>query len=274
MKIKQLSLLVAIAATALAAAAGQPERIDVEAGAFHPVLSPDGSTLLYSTVDHHGLKAMNLAQGTVSVIDTEAAAGFNPVFSADGSRVFYRTASLVDGLVYRDVRSCEPGGSPMRVAEPSRGDVNLQALGANTYAYADYRDIKVAVNGRETAVSPLEDAHSYLWASLSPDGSMMSFSEPFMGVYISSPDGTSARKVLDKGDYVAWAGPSTIIAVVSKDDGYVTTESRLVAVNVNTGITSVLTPADMKVGEATASAGGIVVFSDINGNMYKLDLNR
>lgn len=274
MNFRKLTTLV-LAAGSLAAWAGQPQRLNVEAGAFHPVLSPDGSVLLYSTVDHTGLKALDLADGSVTVIDEAPSAGFQPVFSADGSTVFYRTATMVDGLLCRDLRSYDfcTGGSTL-LAKPSRRNDNMNAIAdQKTYACSDFTEIEVCLDGRVTRVSPVADAHSYLWASLSSDASRLAFSEPFQGVFISKADGSEARRVLEKGDYVSWAGPSTVIAVVSHDDGYVILDSRLVAVNINTGITRLLTPEDVKVSEATASPSGLVVYSDLDGNLFTLDIN-
>lgn len=273
MNFRKLTTLI-MAAGALAAWAAQPLQLNVEPGAHHPVLSPDGTVLLYSTVDHTGLKALSLTDGAVTTIDEAPAAGFQPVFSTDGRAVYYRTASIVDGLLYRDIRSYDfATARTKQLAKPNRRNDNLGAAVAGSYACSNFSTIEVCHNGRLTSVSPVEDAHSYLWASLSPDASKLAFSEPFQGVFISNNDGTDARKILEKGDYVSWAGPSTVIAVVSRDDGYMILESRLVAVNINTGIVRTLTPDDVKVAEANASACGLVVYSDLDGNLFTLDIN-
>lgn len=266
---------VGAASIALGAWAAAPTPLSVEAGAHHPVLSPDGATVLYSTVDHQGLKALDRASGRVTVIDTDAAAGFAPVFSADGRTVIYRTATSVDGLIYRDVRSFSlTDERATQLSQPSRQSVDLNAMAANTtYAVAAYRTIRVVRNGAAQELSPLADAHSYQWASLSPDGRQIAFVEPFSGVYVANADGSDARRVLPKGDYVSWAGANTLVAVVSHDDGYQVTDSRLVSVNIATGITTDLTDESMLVGEASAAPCGVVVFSDVNGQMYILNLN-
>ncbi|MCM1032398.1 MAG: hypothetical protein NC405_01440 [Odoribacter sp.] len=273
MNIKHL-LSMTIVVASLTASAATPQRLDIETGAFHPVLSPDGSTLLYSALDHTGLKALDMTTGTVTVIDAGASAGFQPVFSASGRQVYYRTASTVDGLLYRDVRSYDFEGRKVRtLAKPSRRDENLVAMAGDNYAYASFSAIEVFTDGVKSLVSPVTDAHSYQWASLSPDGSRLAFSEPFQGVFVSKADGSEPVKLLDKGDYVAWAGPNTVIAVVSHDDGYVILDSRLVMVNTATGIMNYITGEDIKVSEATASATGMVIFSDLDGNMYSLNIN-
>lgn len=265
----------ALAATALTAAAAGPQRIAVGQGAHHPVLSPDGTTLLYSSLDHTGLQALDLVTGKVTTLDESASAGFQPVFSADGRTVFYRTATMADGLLYRDIRAYEFDGTGVRtLAAPSRKDERVAALAGNTYAYADFDKIEVSTAGVRKTISPVPEAHTYQWAAISPDASSLAFCEPFQGVFVSSTDGTGLRRLLDKGDYIAWAGPSKIIAVVSKDDGYVILESRLVLVDVITGETEFITAEDIKVSEATAAPSGLVVFSDLAGNLYSLNINE
>lgn len=270
---KQLFLAASLAVS-MAASAANPQPIALEQGAFHPVLSPDGSTILFSTPDHQGLKALDRTSGSVTLIDEGVSAGFDPVFSADGSRVYYRTASMHDGLLYRDIRSYAMTTGRMEVvAEPSRRDLNLRAIDSPRYAYATYRSIAVCTDGAVRTISPLPDAHSYLWASLSADGSELAFSEPFTGVYVSSAAGEAPRRLLSKGDFVCWAGPHTLVAVVSHDDGYVVTESYLVAIDTITGASTRLTDADMLVGEATAAASGEVIFTDLDGHLYSLNIN-
>lgn len=272
---KALTLLMA-GAFALGLSAMPPARqLDMPAGSHHPVLSPDGTTLLFSTDTHTGLSAMDLGTGSVRELDAAAGVGFQPVFSLDGSTVYYRSAEVRDGLMMRDVRSCRiDNGEPAVLAAPSRNNVDMQAYAGGDYARADYRTVKVSRNGVETSINPLADSHSYLWASLSPDGSRLLFAEPFKGVFVSNADGSEARKVLDKGDYPTWTGNNSIIAVVTHDDGYVVLDSRLVLVNIGTGISSDLTPDTVKVGEATASASGTVVYTDLSGNMFIIDLNE
>lgn len=270
MKIRLLAA--AIACSALPALAIVPYMpLTLPQGAHHPVLSPDGATLLFSTDSHTGLNAISLTNGKITVVDEGASAGFEPVFSTDGKTVYYRTAEINDGLMYRDVRSynlAERKGR--RLARPTRDKVQLSDYAGGEYAEADYKTIRVVKDGKETRVNPLADSHSYLWASLSPDGTRLIFSEPFQGVFVCNADGTEPHRLLKKGDYPAWAGDNTIIAVISHDDGYQILDSRLVTVDTRTGNTTDITAPDMLVSEATASYNGKVVFSDINGRMYTL----
>lgn len=267
--ISVFALLGAMAAQAVIVEPAQ--RIDGVPTAWHPVLSTDGQRLLFSAEDHTGLKCLNLADGTLETIDKDAAAGFNPVFAADGKTVVYTTARLIDGLTNRDVRKYTPGAGNSKVVKPmSRRDNNINVIAGNTnYATADYDKIIVTVNGVSTALSPLADAHSYLWASLSPDGTRLLFTEPFKGVYVSNPDGTSPRRLAAKGDFAAWAGNNIVVYIESHDDGYQTLDSQLKAIDLTTGATTTVTDTDVIVSEATAAHNGRVVYSTIQGELYQ-----
>ncbi len=91
---------------------------------------------------------------------------------------------------------------------------------------------------------------------------------------MADADGSNPHKVLAKGDFPAWASNNAIVAVVTHDDGYVVLDSSLVLVNIATGISRTLTSDDVKVGEATASANGTVVFTDLAGQMFIFNLNE
>ena len=248
--------------------------LNLPAGAHHPVLSPDGTTLLYSTDTHDGLKAMNMATGETSLIDAGAAAGFNPVFTTDSRTVYYRTAEMKDNLLYRDVRSYSFDTRNMHKVSPmSRDKVDMAAFRGGNYAVDDYNTIRVSLDGKEVSVNPIADSHSYLWASLSADNKQLLFSEPFKGVFIADADGSNARRLLRKGDNPTWAGEHTIVAIITHDDGYVVLDSRLVAVDTRSGEITYLTPEDMLVGEATAAGDGTVVVADVTGNMFIFNLN-
>lgn len=273
MKTLTLSLCLLAAVTAMAQYP-QAHRLDLPAGAHHPVLSPDGGTLLFSSDIHTGLKALSLGSGEITEIDGAAIAGFQPSFSNDGTKIFYRTAAVVDGLSCRDVRCYDISRAHSeRIAAPARDNALAVAFAGGDYAMANYNTISLSKDGVVKQLNPLSDSHSYLWASLSPDGSHLLFTEPFKGVFVSDADGSNPVRILDKGDFASWAGDHSVVAVVTADDGYVVLQSQLMLVNTRTGISRRLTPETVKVGEASASPSGKVVYTDLDGNMFILDLN-
>lgn len=259
-------------ATASALTVGTTSKVDVAGMGHNPMLSPDGRTLLFSADDHTGLKAIDLNTDRVTVLDDAAGAGFSPVFSADGSKVVYRTAEIIDGLMHRDVRAYDfATAERSNIQSLNRSDVDLHATaGSETYVYGDIKRIVRVENGKTEYITPLADAHSYLWVSLSPDGSKILFSEPFKGVFVADADGKNAVRIASKGDYPAWAGQNLVTFTVSHDDGYVILDSTLKVYDLTTGVTVDLTAKDVLVGESTSAANGTVVYSTLGGEIYKL----
>ena len=277
---RHILLAAAILGAAVSAAAitvSAPQRIETPEGSHHPVLSPDGKTLLFSTQDHTGLKSIDLTTGSIATIDTDAAAGFAPIFNATGTKVFYRTATVIDGLLCHDVRSCDitKNAAPIKLQSYSRkAPSNLNAVSAkDNYAFANYRDIVLCHNGVTTKVNPLADAHSYLWASLSPDGTHLLFCEPFEGVFVANADGSHPKRIAAKGDFPAWLSDNMVAFVVTPDDGYVVLDSKLCIADTATGQTTDITDADTLVSEAAAAAGKLV-YSDLQGNMYLIQVSE
>lgn len=145
-KVTFTAIAVACALQGWCLAPGATTRIEGPGtGVYHPVLSPDGSSLLYSSIEHTGLKAYNMNTGDITLIDDAPAAGFAPIFSADGSKVFYRTAGMVDGLLCHDVRAYDIAGKSSDIIAPmTRRSIDLNAAATKpTYAFANYQTITV-----------------------------------------------------------------------------------------------------------------------------------
>lgn len=257
----------------------QPQKIEAGRIVHNPVLSADGKMLLFSADDHSTLNILRNLTGAVTPevvqsIDNSIGVGFNPVFSADGTSVIYQRASIVDGIMNRDVYSYDlSNGRIRKIATMGRENFNLQAMsGCQNYVSADYDRITIAQNGEITELRPIADAHSYLWASLSPDGQKILFVEPFQGVFVCDLDGTNPVNIAKKGAFPAWAGENLITYTLSHDDGYVILDSTLKIYDLSTGITLDLTPSLVLVGESTSAADGTVVYTTLEGELYKFQV--
>ncbi len=269
------SLLLAGAMVANAAKpAGEAQPMNLGHAAYHPVLSTDGTQMLYSTMDHHGLTIVDLATGAEQVISQETGAGFDPMFTPDGSEVVYRTATRIDGLLNRDVRSYSLAKAASRELQPySREQVVMEkAAGKRSFARAEMTRIEIVKEGKSAEVNPLQGADRYQWASISPDGQRVLFLEPFKGVYVCDLDGTKAVKILGNSScYPCWIDDNTVAAVTTTDDGYQILSSQLVYVDLSTNVVTPITGDEMQVGElASCPAKRMVVFNDMEGNLFTL----
>ena len=258
----------------------------------NPVLSPDGKTMLFTTNDYTGLKALNLVDGTVTTIDDGRAAGFNPVFAPDGSKVFFRTASMKGNLVYRDLVSYDlKTKKRSQLIKPTRDDISVAAdsravrirsakgyvAGTNgkdaRYVVDNFEKINVIEGNTLKEISPLADAYTYQWASLSPDGQRILFTEPFQGVFVCGIDGSNPVRLVAKGDSPRWVSDDVIVTIISKDDGYGLLESHLVAVEISTGKVTPLTADDVLTTEVSVCpATRQMAYSTLDGKMFITNL--
>lgn len=267
-----LSGMLVLSMTASAAVSfTEPQRIDLPEGAAHPVLSPDARLMLFSSADHSGLSVLDLNTGAVERIDDATGAGFQPAFTTDSKSVVYRTVGRIDGLTVLDARRYNlNNGNRSTISNYSRSTEEAITFTDNTkYALADFNKIRIVSGDKSLEISPVAEAHSYLWASLSPDGSKLLFCEPFQGVFVADADGSNPVRIAAKGDFPAWVDNTTVTFVLSHDDGYVILDSSLMAVDLNDMSTTKITSDNMLVGESSAAAGK-VVFSTLDGNIFSV----
>lgn len=244
--------------------------------AHNPTLSPDASMVLFSNDDQTGLSLLSLKDGKVITIEKDArGAGFAPVFSADNKSIIYQTAQTIDGLMNRDIRSFTiSDGTKAVIAPMSRANINLNAsTGQARYVSSNFTSIILTEGDNKTELNPLSDAHSYLWPSLSPDGSHLLFVEPFQGLFVAEADGSNPVKIADKADYPGWVANDIVSFVVSHDDGYVILNSALKAFDLTTGELIDVTTPDVLVGESSA-ANSTVVFTTLNGEMFTVTVSK
>lgn len=258
----------------------------------NPVLSPDGQLMLFTTQDFTGLRVFDFADESVNVIDNSRSAGFNPVFAPDGSKVYYRTATIKENLLYRDLVAYDiKERKHSRLLAPTRDEISLAGdrfgvrirsakgyvAGSNgkgaRYAVNNFETIKVVEGNSVKEISPLPDAHTYQWASLSPRGDRILFTEPFKGVYVCDFDGKNPVRIIRKGDMPRWVNDDYIVTVVSTDDGYGVLSSKLIAVEISTGKQTQLTPDDMLVGDVSVCPEALrMAYSTIDGKMFVTNL--
>ena len=278
MKTKSLILAVALSACASMSAADivavYTKKVDVGTEAHHPTLSPNGDLVLFSSVNYVGLKSVNLATQEVNVIDEAVGAGFNPVFSADGSELVYSAAADANGLAFNDVKRYNfASNAKTQLVSPTKEGVNTPALAGDTYVYAptDKQVMEVSVNGVKREINPIGYGYRYMWPSLSPSASKLVFNEVYSGLFVSNVDGSQAKFLASRGDFPCWVGDKFIVALSTKDDGYVVTSAKIIAIEVATGKVTTLTDGDMLI-DGIAASEDKIVYTTEDGNMYVMNI--
>ena len=267
-----------------------------EQSAFCPVISPDGSKVVYTAHNFSGLKSYDLATGEMKIITNADGAGFDPVFSLDGSMIYYRPQSRIDGRVHRSLDEYNLNTQKTRqLIAPSR-DIKrpiaiaggmevvadnklMKSIGSKIegcYVYSVIKEGKIVVcDGKSTRVlRPYGDqVESYLWTSISPDGNKIATYAIGKGVVILDLNG---KILAELGNFEApvWYGNDFVAAMKATDDGHQYTSSKIVLLDRHTRQAHDLTsPDEMGMNPSASAEAGKIVYNTLDGKIFMLELS-
>ncbi len=263
----------------------------VESQCYNPVLSPDGQKVLFTQSDYEGLKVYDIADDVVTPLASDRLAGFSPAFSKDGKSVYFLSQTRENMLVYREMKSVNLDGTGMStVMEKSRGMLHPVAVdggvvtvsdngrklkaksNGGTYAYSAGKKIVVVKNGIEKKIAPVPTKYTYIWESLSPDGTKILFYAGGKGAYICDLDG---NLVAELGKYTspAWCGNDYVVAVNATHDGHQYETSQIVLLKVDGSYKKELTaPVSMSMHPTASASGDRLTYNTIDGRLFLMDL--
>lgn len=156
--------------------------------------------------------------------------------------------------------------SPRRIAISKEG--NIIDARVNEGEARIYRG-HLMVNDK--AIDP-QGKGSYLWPSLSPDGSKIVYWLAGHGCFVCNLDGSNSRH-LGGMRAAVWAGNDAIVGMYDLDDGRMILESRLVACDISSGEKQILTPENI-IALYPAASPERVAFTDLEGNLYYFNISR
>lgn len=261
---KKLFIFGAMLAASMAATAqvarvvsSQPLLQGVESEMYHPRISPDGSMLMFTSVDYRGLKLYDFNDGVTTRISDEQRAGFAAEFTPEG--ISYEVKK--EGAVGRNAYSS-------KALKTSRKVKNFQKVSVRTEGSKLY----ITRNGVEKAYSPVESYAGYLWESLSPDGTKVMFFAAGKGVVITDLEGNVLSR---PGNFESpvWLGNNAIAAMRATDDGHQFSSSQIVAMDLNgEGLTELTRPESMTMYPTATAAGDKVVCNTIDGRLILMNI--
>jgi Tol biopolymer transport system component len=248
-----LAVGVACAAGQIRITAVQELRLPAEERWMAPGWSPDGRAFFVTSVNYRGLWRYDFTTGTVAEITKDAGAGFGWSVSSDGAIVAYRRT--IDG-VHAGERTQEiirvdltTGASSTLTAAPSvdspvfAGDaliVNSAAAGYRSLGKREpaggstvvlgIENTKIALlkDGRKIVVDPFGDG-SYIWPSLSPDGTRLLAYDMARGAFVCDLEGNVLAR-FGRLDAPVWTRDGLwIVSMKEQNDGHVITGSDLFA---------------------------------------------
>lgn len=271
------------------------DKVNLPNKAAVAAISPQGDYLLLTSTTNQGLTKLDLTSGQTQVISNAPSAGHNVKISPDGQTVVYREGSFNEKhLRMSTLRSVNLAtGESQVLVKPTRnlqgynvdatsvgavnkGKFSNKAIGATKVQKVPVLSVNqgqlmLTVNGKTRKLSPNGDQFSYMWASLSPDGTKVLYYQAAHGTYVCDLNGTNVRKV-GKMRAPVWYDDNTVVGMMDLDDGEFIYASTIVAANLD-GTTQTLTGDDTIAMYPHAIAGKIV-FSTPTGEAYMINVTK
>ena len=259
-----------------------------------PTISPDGSYVIVGTMGTGTLNKIDLNTGEMSLVAENGDADAL-VISPDGRNIVFRNVTfdkkkmrqtalhsvniengketqlvkpsrrLNSGFSVTNSRVSAVESGKMKKMSISKGDDTVLPV-----ASINYGDLQVTVNGKTNTINPQGEG-SYLWPSVSPDGTKVAYYFVGEGAFVCNLDGSNPQPV----GYIhapRWYGNDMVIGMEDYDDGRVITKSSIVASDM-LGTHQTLTDANVKAMYPSASADGSkIVFSTDEGELYLMTI--
>ena len=235
-------------------------------------VSPDGSYVLITSGSNQGLRRYDVATGKTTTITTAAGAGYNVQISKDGQELVYRETNFdAQGLRRSDIVRLDL--TTAKTATIAKGQRDMMAM-ANTSAKVSVsindRKIVLQKNGKNIVLAPNGSNESYIWPSVSPDGTKLCYYVCGNGCWVSNIDGSNKQYIGHDCRAAQWYDNNTLVAMADEDDGHFTTASVVVAYTLD-GKKQVLTNSSM-IAMYPYVAENLIVFSTLEGETYMLNV--
>ena len=271
------------------------EKVNLPDKAAVAAISPQGDYLLLTSATNQGLTKMDLNTNQCQVLSTAPSAGHNVKISPDGQTVVYREGSFNNKhLRLSTLKSVNLSTGASQVLVKATRDLQGYAVDATSVGAVnkgkfsnkaigtakaqklpvlsiDKGQLMLTVNGKTRKLSPNGDQFSYMWASLSPDGTKVLYYQAAHGTYVCNLDGSDVRKVGQMRAPV-WYDDNTVVGMMDKDDGEFIYASTIVATTLD-GATQTLTD-DATIAMYPHAAAGKIAFSTPAGEAYIINVTK
>ena len=235
-------------------------------------VSPDGSYLLLTSGTNQGLQRYDLESQTLTTITDAAGAGYNVQVSNNGQELVYRETTIDrNNLRQNKVVRLNMYNQRQNVVARGQRDMKHMATSDNlTSVSIKDRLIVLKRNGLTTTLAPNGMNESYIWPSVSPDGSKICYYVCGNGCWVANIDGSNPQYIGHGCQAAKWYDNNTLVAMATEDDGHFTTASAIVLYTLD-GKKQTLTN-DSMIAMYPYAAENAIVFSTIEGETYLLNV--
>ena len=267
--------LVSIMASAQVLNVESVEKLNIPQNADSKIagISPDGSYVLITSQSNEGLAKFDLATGKVSTITTAVGAGYNVEISADSKEVTYREVtyakdkSRLTSLVRQDLATTKKSTLVKSTREMHQARVRRAIA---PIVSIQNGELVLTVGTMTKVLSPNGQGLSYLWPSVSPDGSKIVYYVSG-SVWVCNVNGTNPQRI---GKFRApqWYNNNVVVGMNDQDNGHYVTSSEIVAYTLD-GAKQVLTNNTIMAMYPYVSADGSkIVCSTPVGEAYLINI--
>ena len=266
------------------------DKIDLPEGVSvnQATISPDGSFVVFSQNAKGGLHKMDLASKEINMISANGNS-FDLKIAADGTVVFRESRTAENKLRYTSLKAVDARGVETTLVAPTR-DLNGFAVNGTNVMTVDNNKVEAkSLNGGVAVQMPVasirygqlcidgkvispngQEGASYLWPSISPNGTKVCYYLVTKGCYVANIDGSNPVYI---GQLRAtkWLNDLTVVGMNDLDDGSVVTSSKLIAASIDGQVKQELT-----VGESLAmfpsTNGKRIAYSTPMGDLFIINL--
>ena len=266
--------LMSLAASAQVLEVASMHKLPIPAQAEMKVagVSPDGDYILLTSGSNKGLQRYDLESQTLTTITDAAGAGYNVQVSRDGKEVVYRETSFDRNQMRQNkIVRLNMYNQRQHVVARNQRDLKYMATSDNltTVTIVD-RMIVLKRNGLTTTLAPNGSHLSYIWPSVSPDGTKLCYYVCGNGCWVSNIDGSNPQYIGHKCQAAQWYDNNTLVAMSTEDDGHFITGGTILVYTLD-GKKQVLTN-DSMIAMYPYAAENAIVFSTIEGETYMLNV--
>ncbi|MBR3831348.1 MAG: hypothetical protein IKJ52_08895, partial [Muribaculaceae bacterium] len=235
-----------------------------------------------------GLHKMDLASKEINMISANGNS-FDLKIAADGTVVFRESRTAENKLRYTSLKAVDARGVETTLVAPTR-DLNGFAVNGTNVMTVDNNKVEAkSLNGGAAVQMPVasirygqlcidgkvispngQEGASYLWPSISPNGTKVCYYLATKGCYVANIDGSDPVFV---GAIRAakWLNDLTVVGMHDIDDGSVVTSSKLVVASIDGK-----TAQDITVKESLAmfpsTNGKRIAYSTPMGDLFIINL--
>ena len=241
------------------------EKVNLPEGVVADIatLSPKGDYMLLSDQKKQGLQKFDFRTGEIK-----------RKISDDGNTVVFRESQIgKDRLKKTALKSVDlTTGKVKTLVQPTR-DMKAVQTGTRPEVSIKYGQLMITHNGKTEILSPNgQSGQSYLWPSVSPDGTKIVYYLATKGAYTCNIDGSDVKFV---GNIRApkWYNNEIVVGMNDKDNGEFITSSSIVAYAADGSEKQVLTGSDKIAMYPTATKdGGKIAFTTPQGEAYIINV--